>query len=127
MDIAVVSFLTVFFVFDPFFLEKEIRVFEVGLYLPCVDAIFRGMVPFRDFFYLRGPFEIYMITGVMAFLGKQLSSLYIYFSFLPCVSVPGTNIKGTDSISEWSIPGHAKVLPIPEKAMRDDGGLPEAA
>ena len=79
MDIVFLSLFTVFIVFDPFFLEKEIRVFEVGLYLPCVDAICRGMVPFRDFFYLRGPFEIYMITGFMAIFGKQLASLSLYF------------------------------------------------
>jgi len=79
IDIVLLSLFTIFIVFDPFFLEKEIHVFEVGLYLPCADAIFRGMVPFRDFFYLRGPFEIYMITGFMAMFGKQLASLYLYF------------------------------------------------
>ncbi|MBF0511232.1 MAG: hypothetical protein HQL13_02780 [Candidatus Omnitrophica bacterium] len=81
LDTVILCFIALFVVFDPLILSREIRIFEVGLYLPCADAIFKGMVPFRDFFYLRGPFEIYGITAFLALLGKQLSSLYFYFYF----------------------------------------------
>ena len=55
------------------------NLFELGLYLPGIDAIMKGMVPFKDFFYLRGPFELYPPAFFMQVFGAQTAVLSAYF------------------------------------------------
>ena len=49
------------------------------MYLPGIDAILRGLVPFRDFFHLRGAFELYVPALMMKALGVNVSTLELYF------------------------------------------------
>lgn len=65
--------------FQPYFLHGKINIFELGIYLPNIDAILNGKVPYRDFFYLRGPFELYMPAALMAVFGKNVAVLSTYF------------------------------------------------
>ncbi len=78
-DAIILSAFVVLITFQPFFLYGKINIIEVGLYLPGINAVLHGMVPFRDFFYLRGPFEVYMPAGMMNLFGVQLSVLSLYF------------------------------------------------
>ncbi len=73
------SLFTAVATFHPFFTEGEINFFEAGLYLPGINAILHGLVPYRDFFYLRGPFELYMPAFLMSVWGQHLAVLYFYF------------------------------------------------
>ncbi|HOW35784.1 MAG TPA: hypothetical protein PL155_05160 [Candidatus Omnitrophota bacterium] len=78
-DAFVLSFFVILVTWHPFYLHGRINIFENGLYLPGIDAILRGQVPYRDFFYLRGPFEIYVPAGLMAIFGTHLGVLSTYF------------------------------------------------
>lgn len=51
----------------------------MGIYLPGINAILDGLIPFRDFFYLRGPLEMYVPAALMHFLGESVWVLTIYF------------------------------------------------
>ena len=79
MDVLAAFFLVVLITLHPYFLEGKINIFEVGLYLPGINAVLHGLVPFRDFFHLRGPFEVYMPAAMMSIFGAQLSVLSVYF------------------------------------------------
>ena len=47
--------------------------------MPGINAILDGLVPYRDFFYLRAPFELYMPAFLMSVWGQDLTVLYVYF------------------------------------------------
>lgn len=79
IDILVLSFFAVLITFQPYFLHGKINVYETGLYLPGIDAVLKGLVPYRDFFHLRGPFELYMPAAMMAVWGKNIAVLSTYF------------------------------------------------
>ncbi len=79
IDLLVLSAFVVFITFQPYYLYGKINLFEVGLYLPGINAVLHGLVPYRDFFHLRGPFELYLPAGMMALFGTQLSVLSLYF------------------------------------------------
>ncbi|VAW14602.1 hypothetical protein MNBD_BACTEROID05-562, partial [hydrothermal vent metagenome] len=42
-------------------------------------ALFKGLVPYKDFFHLRGPLELYIPAGMMVFGGNSVSVLSLYF------------------------------------------------
>ncbi len=73
------ALLTVFLVLNPFYLHQQVNLFELGLYLPGIDGILHGAVPFRDFFYLRGPFELYVPAFLMKIFGEHVAVLSTYF------------------------------------------------
>ena len=78
-DAVVLALLTVLITFQPFFIHGEINIFETGLYLPGIQAVLNGGIPFRDVFHLRGPFEIYMPAFLMKIFGAHINVLYSYF------------------------------------------------
>jgi hypothetical protein len=71
--------LAILLVFNPFYLHQEINLFEWGLYLPGIDGVLHGQVPYRDFFHLRGPLEIYFPALWMKIFGEQAAVLATYF------------------------------------------------
>jgi len=79
LDAAALSLFAFVITFQPFFLHGEINIFEVGLYLPGINAILNGLVPFHDFFHLRGPFELYAPAFLMKIFGAHLGIMYLYF------------------------------------------------
>jgi len=79
IDAVILSLFVVLVTLRPFFLHGEINLFEVGLYLPVVDAVLQNKIIFRDVFYLRGPFDIYMIAMLMKVFSPHVSVLYSYF------------------------------------------------
>ncbi len=66
---------------NPFYLRQELNLFEWGLYLPGIDAVSHGQVPYRDFFHLRGPFELYAPALFMKIFGFRADVLAAYFYF----------------------------------------------
>jgi len=80
-DIFLLSLLVVVLLWQPFYLHQELNLFEWGLYLPGIDAVAQGQVPFRDFFHLRGPFELYAPALFMKIFGFRADVLASYFYF----------------------------------------------
>ncbi len=68
-----------FVLWNPFYLHQQINLFELGLYLPGIGAVLDGQIPYRDFFYLRGPFEIYFPALMMKIFGEHVAVLSTYF------------------------------------------------
>jgi hypothetical protein len=64
---------------NPYYLKQELNLFEWGLYLPGIDAVSQGQVPYRDFFHLRGPFELYAPALFMKIFGHRADVLATYF------------------------------------------------
>lgn len=78
-DAIFFCFFTILITYQPFILYKEIMHWELGIYLPSIQAILDGMVPYRDFFYLRGPFEAYVPAFLMKLWGESIPVLYYFF------------------------------------------------
>ena len=78
-DAFFLSLLVVLITWNPYYLHQKINLFELGLYLPGIDSILKGQIPYRDFFYLRGPFEIYVPAFFMKLGGENISVLATYF------------------------------------------------
>lgn len=68
-----------FLIFDPNFLHGSVNFVETGQYLACVNGIFEGKIPYRDFFLFFGPFQIYAITAAMILFGKTIATLRMFF------------------------------------------------
>lgn len=79
IDAFILSLFAIAITAQPFLLHQTINLSELGLYLPGIDAVLHGQVPFRDFFYLRGPFELYMPAILMNLFGENLAVLPAYF------------------------------------------------
>ena len=79
MDVLILSLFAIFMTFRPDYLHDELNLFELSLYLPGINAIFHGQVPFRDFFHLRGPLELYIPALMMSLFGKNIAVLSTYF------------------------------------------------
>ena len=78
-DFFILSAFVVLITFHPYYAHKEINFFETGLYLPGIQSVLNGEVPFRDFFHLRGPFEGYMPAILMKLFGVHIKWLFVYF------------------------------------------------
>jgi len=79
LDVLVLSVFTVLITLHPYYLHGQMNLFELGLYLPGINAILDGSIPYRDFFYLRGPFELYMPAFLMQLFGENVAVLSSYF------------------------------------------------
>jgi len=77
-DVSIMSFFTVFITLQPYWIG-EINFFELGIYLPGIDVVLNGKIPYRDFFYLRGPLELYIPAFLMRFFGEHILVLNTYF------------------------------------------------
>ena len=73
------SALVLLLLWQPSYQHQELNLFESGLYLPGIDAISQGQVPYRDFFHLRGPFELYVPALFMKIFGLRMDILSTYF------------------------------------------------
>ena len=80
-DILLLSLLVLLLLWQPSYLRQELNIYELGLYLPGIDAVSQGQVPFRDFFHLRGPFELYVPALFMKVFGFRVDVLATYFYF----------------------------------------------
>src|SRR5271170_1953937 len=78
-DILLLILLVLLLLWQPLYLHQELNLFEWGLYLPGIDAVSQGQVPFRDFFHLRGPFELYGPAFFMKIFGFRADVLAAYF------------------------------------------------
>lgn len=78
-DVFLLCLFTVFITYQPFILYEEIVPWELGIYLPSIQATLNGLIPYRDFFYLRGPLEIYVPTLFMKLFGQSIPVLYYFF------------------------------------------------
>ncbi len=78
-DVLLLSFFVVFVTYQPFLLHHEIIMMETGIHLPAINALFHGGVIYRDFFFLRGPFELYVPAFMMLIFGKNSILLPIFY------------------------------------------------
>ncbi len=78
-DAILFSLLTLSLLWNPYYLYQTLNLFELGLYLPGIDGILHGQVPYRDFFHLRGPFELYLPAFLMRLSGQHIAVLSTYF------------------------------------------------
>ena len=81
LDVIFLSIFAILITLHPYFMHGKINIFEVGLYLPGIQSILNGGIPYRDFFHLRGPFELYMPALMMKMFRMHLTVLYSYFYF----------------------------------------------
>jgi len=79
IDLFILGCFTVLITLQPYFLHGEINLYELGLYLPGINAILDGAIPFKDFFHLRGPLELYIPAFMMLIFGENVSILAAYF------------------------------------------------
>ena len=78
-DSFLLSFFVIFITFQPYFLYGTLNYFELGIYLPNISAILDGQIPYRDFFHLRGPLELYIPVFFMYLFGENAAVLAAYF------------------------------------------------
>ena len=78
-DLSLLILFLVFITWQPYVLHHEIITMDAGIHLPSINALFHGMVPYRDFLFYRGPFELYVPTLMMLFFGKNMIWLTIFF------------------------------------------------
>ena len=81
LDLLLLSVFTVLITFNPYYLNREIDIFELGLYLPGINALLHGAVPYRDFFHLRGPLDLYIPAFLMEMTKPHIAVLCAYFYF----------------------------------------------
>src|SRR3989338_7836111 len=78
-DVLVLAIFTVLITLHPYFLHGKINIFEIGLYLPGIQSVLNGEIPYRDVFHLRGPLELYVPALLMKLFGVHIGVLYSYF------------------------------------------------
>ena len=78
-DAIILSFFVVFITCQPFLLHHEIIMMETGIHLPGIYALFHGGVPYKDFFYLRGPLELYVPFFSMLLFGENMVVLPVFY------------------------------------------------
>ena len=78
-DVFILSAFTILITFHPYYLHGRINIFEVGLYLPGIQSVLNGGIPYRDVFHLRGPLELYVPALLMKLFGVHIGVLYSYF------------------------------------------------
>lgn len=78
-DAIFLSLFAILITLQPYYLHGKINLFELGLYLPGINSILDGGIPYRDFFHLRGPLELYIPAFFMSIFGEHISILSTYF------------------------------------------------
>jgi len=78
-DVVILSAFTILITLQPYFMHGKINIFELGLYLPGIQSVLNNEIPYRDFFQLRGPFELYVPAFMMRFFGENVAVLIQYF------------------------------------------------
>ncbi len=79
MDVIVSILFVVLVSFPVYLFHHEIIYLDQGLYLPGINAILEGKIPFKDFMFYRGPFEIYAPALLMKYFGNTMTWLPIFF------------------------------------------------
>jgi len=79
LDASLLTLFTILITAHPYYLHSELNLFELGIYLPGIQAILNGLIPFRDFFLLRGPLELYVPAFFMHLFGENATILSTYF------------------------------------------------
>ena len=78
-DVLGLVLFVIFISFQPFYMQHEIIMMETGIHLPAINALFHGLVPYRDFFYLRGPVELYVPALMMKLGGTNSALLPVFY------------------------------------------------
>ena len=78
-DAFILSVFTSLVTLQPYYLHRVVDYFELAIYLPGINALLDGLVPFRDFFHLRGPLELYVPAFFMNIFGNNIAVLCTYF------------------------------------------------
>jgi hypothetical protein len=87
IDYLIIPGIIILITYEPNFLTGYIDHLETGQYLTCINGIFQGKVPYKDFFTLFGPLSVYLPAFLMLFLGKTISTLRIFFYFTTILSL----------------------------------------
>jgi len=78
-DALILCVFVVLITLQPYYLHDDIIMMETGIHLPGINAVFHGAVPYRDFFFLRGPLELYVPAFLMLLFGKNLAVLPTFY------------------------------------------------
>ncbi len=79
LDLALACLIICLITWHPFYLHQQINLFELGLYLPGIQAVLDGQIPYKDFFYLRAPLDLYVPALLMKMFGINAAVLCAYF------------------------------------------------
>lgn len=79
IDAVILTCLTVVIVWQPYLLHHEIIMMEIGLYLPAINEVFHGGLPYKDFLIWRGPLELYVPALLMLIFGKNMIWMPIFY------------------------------------------------
>ncbi len=79
LDACLLIVFTILITLHPYYLNAKLNLFELGIYLPGIQAVLDGLIPFRDFFHLRGPLELYVPAFFMRLFGENVAVLSTYF------------------------------------------------
>ena len=79
IDLFFLAAFAIFITLQPYFLYGGLNYFELGIYLPNISALLDGQIPYRDFFHLRGPLELYVPAFFMHIFGENAAVLAAYF------------------------------------------------
>jgi hypothetical protein len=78
-DFAVFPVIIFLLAFSVNFSCGVIDTMESGQYLSCVNAVFHGNIPYRDFIPPVGPFFIWILSIALFLFGKTIYTLKLYF------------------------------------------------
>ncbi len=78
-DVLWMILFVVLITYQPFYMHHEIIMMETGIHLPAINALFHGAVPYRDFFFLRGPLELYAPAVLMKIFGINSAVLPTFY------------------------------------------------
>ena len=79
LDWISLSLFTLFITAQPFYLQHEIIMMDTGIHLPALNALLRGLIPYKDFIFWRGPLELYIPGIMMKIFGAQTFLLPTFF------------------------------------------------
>ena len=81
LDFIILALIVSIVTLQPHFMHGAINLWETGQYLPQINELFHGKVPYRDMFIMRGPLEIFMPAFLMKMFGIHIGMLNAYFYF----------------------------------------------
>jgi len=79
LDFIAVPLLIIYLTHEPNFATGHVDYLEAGNYLPNIDAVLNGKIPYRDFFVLHGPLQLYLQSGFFLLLGSSIYNLFLFF------------------------------------------------
>lgn len=81
LDFTILTLVISMVTLQPYFMHGAVNFYETGQYLPQINELFHGSIPYKDMFIMRGPLEIFMPALLMKLFGRHIGILNAYFYF----------------------------------------------